>query len=134
MDATIDTFRGLLVRKEQGMKEGWEFKYCEVDRVIDGDSLVLSIDTGFYHSAKVHVRLLGVDTPERTEDAEKWRLSREYVSNWLIEAKELSFFCTGPDKYGRRWLGVIRNHRGESLADVLIFSGHGVRYHGEKKV
>ena len=36
-----------------------------VDRVIDGDTIVVTIDLGFDVFAKRHVRLLNVDTPER---------------------------------------------------------------------
>lgn len=114
------------------MKNAWQFSYCTPERVIDGDSLVLKIDTGFNHAATVHVRLLGVDTPERN-NPEGWRLAREYVENWLAEAGELSFLCAGPDKFGGRWLGTLRNSRGESLSDVLIHSGLGVPYNGGKR-
>lgn len=114
------------------MKNEWLFAYCTMDRVIDGDTLVLAIDTGFYHSAKVHVRLLGVDTPERT-NPEGWRHAREYVENWLAESGGLSFVCTGPDKYGGRWLGTLRNKLGESLSDALIQAGLGVPYGGGAK-
>lgn len=115
------------------MKNAWHFQYCTINRVIDGDSLVLDVDTGFNHSATVHVRLLGVDTPERGRDPEKWRKAREYVENWLAEAGALSFLCVGPDKFGGRWLGTLRNSRGESLSDVLIHSGLGVPYNGGKR-
>src|SRR4030067_1095376 len=114
------------------MKTLWFFQHCQLDRVIDGDSLILLIDTGFCHSATVHVRLLGVDTPERV-NPEGWRRAREYVANWAEEAGALSFMCSGHDKYGGRWLGTIRNNLGESLSDALIRSGHGVPYCGGKK-
>ena len=114
------------------MKNAWLFSYCTPNRVIDGDSLVLDIDTGFNHAATIHVRLLGVDTPERS-NPEGWRKAREYVENWLAEAGELSFMCVGPDKYGSRWLGTLRNKLGESLSDVLIHSGLGVPYDGGRR-
>lgn len=115
------------------MKNNWHFQYCSLNRTIDGDSLVLDVKTGFYHTAEVHVRLLGVDTPDRNKDPEGWRMSRAYTDNWLAESGGLTFTCTGADKYGRRWLGVIRNTLGESLGDALINSGLGVVYVGGKK-
>lgn len=115
------------------MKSPWLFTRCDIGRVIDGDSLTLVIDTGFYHSATVHVRLLGVDTPERGRDAEKWRTAREYCRNWIIESGKIVFECYGPDKYGGRWLGKIINSEGESLSDALISAGLGVQYDGGKK-
>lgn len=110
----------------------WNFTRCTLDRVIDGDSLVLLVDTGFRHFAKVHVRLSGVDTPERT-DPEGWRKAREYAENWLAEAGGIMFSCFGEDKYGGRWLGSIFNVRGESLSDALIASRVGVPYDGGKR-
>lgn len=115
------------------MKTRWVFPYCALDRMIDGDSFMLDIKTGFYHKAEVHVRLLGVDTPERSRDPEGWRLAREYVERWMEEAQTVSFACTGPDKYGRRWLGTVSNSIGESLSDALIASGLGVFYDGGRK-
>lgn len=115
------------------MKTPWLFTYCTLGRVIDGDSIVLTVDTGFNHSAKVHVRLLGVDTPERGHDTEKWGLAREYTENWLAEAGNISFACVGTDKYGGRWLGTLRNKLGESLSDALIDSGLGKPYDGGKR-
>lgn len=116
------------------MKALWLFPYCKLDRVIDGDSFVLDIDTGFYHSAKVHVRLRGVDTPERGRNPEGWRQAREFVENWIGGSSTLSFACTGHDKYGRRWLGTVRNSLGESLSDALIDAGLGVVYDGGRKL
>ena len=80
------------------MKTLWVFPYCTLDRLIDGDSFMLDVKTGFYHKAEVHVRLLGVDTPERGRNPEGWRLAREYVERRMEEAQTVSFSCTGPDK------------------------------------
>lgn len=116
------------------MKTLWLFPYCKLDRMIDGDSFMLDVRTGFYHKAEVHVRLLGVDTPERSRDPEGWRLAREFTENWFADAVAPTFACTGPDKYRRRWLGTVRNSIGESLSDSLIHSGLGVPYDGGRRL
>lgn len=115
------------------MKTPWLFTRCTLDRVIDGDSMRIIVDTGFYHAANIHVRLLGVDTSERGGDPEKWRLAREYAENWFAEAGEFVFECRGPDKYGGRWLGGIINEEGEALSQALIGSGLGRPYDGGKR-
>ena len=50
--------------------------YCDVDRIVDGDTLDVHIDLGY--SVKLHkqrVRLIGIDTPEsRTRDLEEKKL------------------------------------------------------------
>ena len=53
----------------------YEYK-CEVERVIDGDTVVLNVDLGFGLSKEVHTRLLNVyapkaNTPEGKEATEK---------------------------------------------------------------
>lgn len=110
------------------MKNVWMFDRCTLDSVIDGDSLRIVVDTGFDHTASVHIRLLGVDCPERN-DPEGWRLAREFAGNWLAEAGKITLECFGREKYGR-WLGRVRNSLGESLSDALIESHVGVHYTG----
>lgn len=111
----------------------WTFDRCALDRVIDGDSMIVDVDTGFYHSAKVHVRLFGVDAPEKNKDPEGWARARSFSDAWLRGTKTLKFLCRGPDKYGRRWLGALHNDLGESLSDALLTQGLATPYRGGKK-
>ena len=49
----------------------WNYKIACVDRVIDGDTIDITINLGFDLSIKQRVRVAGVDTPEkRTRDHE----------------------------------------------------------------
>lgn len=112
----------------------WTFERCIPVRAIDGDSCVLSVDTGFNHSAQVHVRLLGVDTPERGRDAVKWAEARIFTESWLFAGTDdLIFECVGHDKYGGRWLGTIKRHNGDCLNTALLDAGLAVKYDGGKK-
>jgi len=47
--------------------------YCEVTRIVDGDTLDVDIDLGFATKlTKQRIRMLGIDTPEsRTRDLEE---------------------------------------------------------------
>ena len=47
--------------------------YCEVTRIVDGDTLDVDIDLGFSTKlTKQRIRMLGIDTPEsRTRDLEE---------------------------------------------------------------
>ena len=48
----------------------------ELDRVVDGDTLDVVIDLGFYIKIKERIRLEGVDTPEIygvPQDSEEYR-------------------------------------------------------------
>jgi len=112
---------------------------ARVDRVIDGDTLVMQIDLGFHMTAKVSVRLLGVDTPElrggTEESKQRARDAKSFVSLWCNEAMahavpadEWPFVVTTAkgDSFGR-WLGrvyVVRT--GEELSQALLDNGHAV--------
>lgn len=113
----------------------WVFERCVAVRTIDGDSCVLSIDTGFNHSALVHVRLLGVDTCERGRDPVKWEAAKSFTEGWLHSTMDnIIFECAGHDKYGGRWLGTIKRHNGDCLNTALLDAGLAVKYDGGLKM
>jgi len=108
---------------------------CDLDRVVDGDTVDVHIKLGFdVMLRKQRVRLAGIDTPEsRTRDLEEKKLG--------LEAKELlKEFCAdgfvlhsmGRGKYGRV-LGVLYDQGGESINQKLIDAGLAVEYWGGKK-
>ena len=77
-------------------------------RCIDGDTIDVEIDLGFYLTAKIRCRLIGVDTPERGQAKFKEATA---ILEHLIRGKEdeeghfeLKTGKTG--KYGR-WLATI---------------------------
>ena len=76
---------------------------AHVDRVIDGDTIVVTIDLGFDVFAKRKVRLLNVDTPERGQinyqEATDFTKSKIYNKNIILQTyKDDTFGC---------YLGVI---------------------------
>jgi len=64
---------------------------AELNRVVDGDTLDVVIDLGFYIKIKERIRLEGVDTPEVygvPQDSEEYRMgleAKEYVERRLAE-------------------------------------------------
>ena len=74
-------------------------------RVVDGDTVDLDIDLGFYTHTKVRCRLKGVNTPERGH--EDWAKATSVLTNLLNEQQDEEGYViietkkTG--KYGR-WL------------------------------
>ena len=64
---------------------------AELDRVVDGDTLDVLIDLGFYIKIKERIRLEGMDTPEIygvPQDSEEYRRgmeAKEYVERRLVE-------------------------------------------------
>ena len=50
----------------------YEYRIHEVDRVVDGDTIDVTVDLGFDILYKTRVRLYGINTPEtRTKDLEE---------------------------------------------------------------
>ena len=57
-------------------KSCYNFRVVEINRVVDGDTIDVTIDLGFDLSKKERVRVAGVDTPEkRTRNLELMRLT-----------------------------------------------------------
>ena len=60
----------------------------KINRVVDGDTIDVTIDLGFDLHKKERVRVAGVDTPEkRTRDLEEKALGLD-ATNWLKEKLE----------------------------------------------
>ena len=125
-------------------KSCYNFRVTSIDRVLDGDTIDVTIDLGFDLFKKERVRIAGVDTPEkRTRDLEEKALGID-ATNWL--KKKLEDTIAGEDelsirtelvggmgKYGRLlgWLYI-----GEdliSLNELMIDEGFAWEYDGGTK-
>tara|TARA_R100001082_G_C4307418_1_gene135212 strand:+ start:73 stop:558 length:486 start_codon:yes stop_codon:yes gene_type:complete len=123
----------------------WNYKVSKVDRVVDGDTVDVTIDLGFDLSIKQRVRVAGVDTPEkRTRDLEEKKLGTD-ATYWLEDKlddavndgfeltirTELDKGATG--KYGRL-LGWIYIGSGVvSLNEQMVAEGYAWPYDGGTK-
>ena len=66
-------------------KSCYNFRVVEINRVVDGDTIDVTIDLGFDLFKKERVRVAGVDTPEkRTRDLEEKELGI-HATDWLKE-------------------------------------------------
>ena len=115
-----------------------------MDKVLDGDTIDVTIDLGFDLFKKERVRVAGVDTPEkRTRDLEEKELGID-ATNWL--KKELEDVLAGDaeliirtelvggvGKYGRLlgWLYVGDEEL--SLNEQMIEQGYAWAYDGGTK-
>jgi len=102
-----------------------------VVRVIDGDSCVISVDLGFRVWHQTHVRLLGIDAPERGEEG--WALSRDNLVELLLIDPRVVLTTRGPDKYGDRWLGSVQLLDGRDAATEQLRAGFAVPYTGGRR-
>ena len=115
-----------------------------MDKVLDGDTIDVTIDLGFDLYKKERVRIAGVDTPEkRTRNLEEKELGID-ATNWL--KKQLEDVLAGDDelivrtalvggtgKYGRLlgWLYVGDEQL--SLNEQMITQGYAHAYDGGTK-
>ena len=125
-------------------KSCYNFRVTEINRVLDGDTIDVTIDLGFDLYKKERVRVAGVDTPEkRTKNLEEKALGID-ATNWL--KKELQDVLDGDDelivrtelhggvgKYGRLlgWLYV--GDETVSLNEQMITQGYAHAYDGGTK-
>ena len=125
-------------------KSCYNFRVTEINRVVDGDTIDVTIDLGFDLYKKERVRIAGVDTPEkRTRDLEEKALGID-ATNWMKEQLEDAIngeseltirteLKGGMGKYGRLlgWLYV--GDEEISLNELMIQEGYAWAYDGGTK-
>ena len=81
------------------------YKIDKIVKIIDGDTVDVIINLGFYISIKQRVRLKGIDTAEtRTKDLKEKAeglLAKEWLEKELSKPGEWIIETTKDDKYGR---------------------------------
>lgn len=112
---------------------------AKINRIIDGDSIVVDIDLGFntWINNK-HVRLYGIDTPEcRTKDLDekaRGNMAKSRVES-LIQPGDLVYIKTilnKSEKFGRV-LGEIFNDEEININMTLLQENLAVPYLGQSK-
>ena len=125
-------------------KSCYNFRVGKIDKVVDGDTIDVTIDLGFDLYKKERVRIAGVDTPEkRTRDLEEKALGLD-ATYWMkkqledtIAGDEELIIRTelkgGTGKYGRLlgWLYVGEDTI--SLNEQMITEGYAWSYDGGTK-
>ena len=125
-------------------KSCYNFRVVSIDRVVDGDTIDVSIDLGFDLIKKERVRIAGIDTPEkRTRDLEEKALGldatawmKEHLEGAIKGDDELTIRTElkgGVGKYGRL-LGWLYVGEGDvSLNEQMITEGYAWEYDGGTK-
>ena len=117
----------------------------KIDKVLDGDTIDVTIDLGFDLYKKERVRIAGVDTPEkRTRDLEEKELGID-ATNWLKKKLEDTIAGDGDEltirteleggvgKYGRLLGWLYINEEEVSLNEQMITEGYAWAYDGGTK-
>ena len=132
-------------------QEPCEFIYrvSSLEKVVDGDTIDVSIDLGFDVCTKQRVRLLGIDTPEsRTRDLTEKKfglLSKKKLREWCLKAVasekddiEIQLRCPEADsrgKFGRILAEVWVSEDGEwtNVNKWMCDNWFAVPYTGQNK-
>ena len=125
-------------------KSCYNFRVVKINRVLDGDTIDVTIDLGFDLFKKERVRIAGVDTPEkRTRDLEEKALGldatewmKKHLEDTIAGDEELTIrteLVGGMGKYGRLlgWLYVGEDT--VSLNEQMITEGYAWEYDGGTK-
>ena len=125
-------------------KSCYNFRVIKINKVVDGDTIDVTIDLGFDLLKKERVRIAGIDTPEkRTRNLDEKALGID-ATEWLkskltdtIKGDDELLIRTelvgGVGKYGRLlgWLYIGESN--VSLNEQMISQGYAWEYDGGTK-
>jgi len=125
------------------------YRVSSLEKVVDGDTIDVTLDLGFDVCTRQRVRLLGIDTPEsRTSDPEEKKfglLSKEKLKEWCMKAVasddddiEIELRCPEKDSRGKfgRILAEVWVREGGHWTNVnkwMCDEGYAVPYVGQNK-
>jgi endonuclease YncB( thermonuclease family) len=114
----------------------------KINRVIDGDTIAVTITELPLNVMPSMVRIGGIDTPELDGRAkcEKERLlgqaaakfTSDFLKNAMYENKNISFTNIKRDKYSSRVVGDVKVD-GQDLGKLLLEKGFAKPYDGKSK-
>jgi micrococcal nuclease len=108
------------------------YRHAKVERVIDGDSILMTIDLGNKVTWRDNFRLMGIDTPERGQPG--YIEASQFLATTL--ENNLSRVETHKaDKFGRWLVDLYIGVDGGELHvnTLMLVEKHAVPYHGGKK-
>lgn len=107
----------------------WTYR-ARVERIIDGDTIDVTIDLGFRIEHTIRLRLAGVNTPEvRGEERQAGLAAKAFVEDWIEIAEDedelwpIRVETAKTGKYGR-WIAVVYNNFDDCLNESLTDFGH----------
>ena len=125
------------------------YKVSSLEKVVDGDTIDVTIDLGFDVCTRQRVRLLGIDTPEsRTSDpTEKvyGLISKKKLKEWCLRAVEsekddIEIELRGPERDSRGKFGrilaevwVCEDGQWTNVNKWMCDEGYAVPYSGQNK-
>jgi endonuclease YncB( thermonuclease family) len=92
-----------------GSADDFYFYQAEVERVVDGDTLLVHVDMGFQMKRRQYIRFRGIDAEARSEI--KGQKARQFLAGILKNNPRIEFKSRFTDKYDRYlsdvWAGSL---------------------------
>jgi len=111
---------------------------CEVERVVDGDTVDVVLDLGFDILHKCRVRLYGIDTPEsrtRNKDEKaRGKMATAYLKQAISNGDKVVIQTKLKDsrgKFGRVLGDVVID--GLNINQTMVENNYAVKYYGQSK-
>jgi micrococcal nuclease len=102
---------------------------AKVIKVVDGDTLDLSVDLGMEITKSTRVRLIGINCPET--NTPEGKQAKAYVEAWCLSNPEVLIHTTKDrkEKYGRYLATVVSpGIQGQTLNQLLLDVGLAAHY------
>lgn len=118
--------------------EDYRFVYdAKITHVVDGDTVDLHVDRGFYDSFEDRFRLFGINTKELhskiAEDRQLAQEAKDYVTMLLNVSIMIRSVKDKREKFGR-WFAIIfykKDNVWTNLNKELLAKNYAVEYYGE---
>lgn len=103
----------------------WNYR-AKLVRAVDGDTIDVEIDLGFYNFSRQRLRLLGIDTPERGQPG--YSEAKQFVQDQLA-GNQFTVRTEKAGKYGR-FLAEVILPGGQDLVLMMLHRELGRPYDG----
>ena len=111
---------------------------CKVERVVDGDTVDVTLDLGFDILYKSRVRLYGIDTPEsRTRNLDekaRGKLAKSFLEDAINNGKKVVIqtkLKASRGKFGRVLGDIVVD--GININQSMVDNFHAAAYFGQSK-
>lgn len=114
----------------------YEYKIISVNKVVDGDTVDVTIDLGFYTYIRHKVRIININSPEVNSKIEgdkvRAKQAKEFAEQWFNNHKPpyLYVWTKGWDKYGRMLGDFGTREDLVSFSESALASGFSDCYEG----
>jgi micrococcal nuclease len=105
----------------------YEYK-ASVVRIVDGDTVLLDLDLGFYMLARMSCRLAGLNCIELNQPGGS--AAKTYLASLLPLDAEVVVKSVKPDKYAGRFDAVL-TLKGVNINNQMIADGYAAKWDGK---